>query len=156
MLHVMPSQYQAMQPGCMFPPGHGPAAAAGLGAAQEGCLGNSQWGTQTEQARAGSQSGAVTPWSVWVGHVSLVLRVTQPCLGSQDMSSTHTPALTPRCPSHTEQRRGGNRVCFLFVSQQRGCCAGQEGVPVLFPGCSEAGADGRVSACPSLSSFQVL
>lgn len=35
------------------------------------CAGSSQWGPQAERARAGSRSGALTGWSVWVGRVSL-------------------------------------------------------------------------------------
>lgn len=105
----------------------------------EWCAGSSAWGTRAAQARAGTQSRALTGLSVWTGRVSLSAAEGDsalPWLSGHVITPVSLRWLRAVPPTRTEKRR--EQGLFL-ISRQRACCAGQEGIPAPFPGCSEAG-----------------
>lgn len=135
------------QPGCTFPPGHGAAAAAGLGAVQE-CVQGAACG-RLRVSQSWHPKQGTDRWSVWMGHVSLGAVSDSALLWlwrhiTPPMFLHWVHAVPP-----TQNREEAGRICFLFVSQQRGYCA-------LFPGCNEAGGDGKSLPVPPSLSFQAL
>lgn len=72
MLHVMLLiPVAGNQPGCTFPPGHSAAAAAGLGAVQDGVQGAACGGLRVSQSWHPKQG--TDRWSVWMAMCHLVL-----------------------------------------------------------------------------------